>query len=178
MRFRFGSLAFLAVLAGGCVVDGASEDELEATAEDGTQEAVPDEGALGMASQALAHTGEVYWTQGSPDIGLGPIKDRICFLTGIRGNFAGMAESVRVYRSGEDPDTDSWYLGGTSAQTGVAAWAACAYAPQTSQSAYYSLIRGISRVSRRQRCGRARASSESSHRLTYPTPPAPAADPA
>ncbi len=121
MRFRFGYLAFLAVLAGGCVVDGASEYDLASTADDGAQEPVSDERALGTASQAITHTGEVYWTQGSPPQGLGPAGDRICFLTGIRGNFAGTSEVVKTYVS-----DGSWWLSGSSNQTGVGAWAACA----------------------------------------------------
>lgn len=107
----------MAVLAGGCVVDGDHDDDLEATAGD-----VSAGDALGKATQELTHMGEVYWTQGSPDIGLGSINDRVCFLTGVRGNLSGSNESVRVYAN-----NGSWWLGGTSSQTGVAAWAACVY---------------------------------------------------
>jgi hypothetical protein len=131
MQYRFGSLALLAVLAGGCVVDDASEDGLAGTAEDGAQEAVSDQGALGTASQELKPAGDVGWMQGNPALGLGPTSDRICFLAGMRGNFAGLTESVRVY-----PSNGSWWLHGASTKTGVGAWAACAFTPNNVSAEY------------------------------------------
>lgn len=131
MKFQFGSLAFLAVLAGGCLVDGAPEDELRATAKDGAQGAVSEEGVLGTASQELLSAGVVGWTQGSEPKPLGPTTDRVCFLAGMRGNFAGLTESVKVYAS-----AGSWWLSGTSSTTGVAAWATCALTPNSPTTEY------------------------------------------
>ena len=119
MWFRFGSLAFFAVLASGCVVDGASDGDLVGTAEDGAHEAVSDEGALGTASQALGLVISASWEQGDAPVPLGSDSDRICFLTGVRGNFAGGMEKVRVYKA-----NNSWWLDGASAHTGVGAYAA------------------------------------------------------
>ena len=86
----------------------------------------------GTASEELQATGEVGWSQGQPAKGLGPTSDRVCFLTGLKGNFVGGGERVRVYASG-----GSWYLEGNSAHTGVGAWASCAYtAPGTYTGEY------------------------------------------
>jgi hypothetical protein len=69
------------------------------------------------------YTGEKVWSQGETAKDLGPMNDRVCFLTRIRGHFAGAGEQVRI-RS----ENDRWVLDGTSQQSGVLAGARCVYA--------------------------------------------------
>lgn len=68
----------------------------------------------------LALSQEFSWYQGNPSTPMGPVDKRVCFLTFVRGKFEGGGEMVRVYSS-----NGSWYLGGTSQQSGVAAKARC-----------------------------------------------------
>jgi hypothetical protein len=116
LSYLLGCVALLAVP--GCTMDAADADLDEEAAE--AQEATPEK--TESAIEALKSSGEVGWSQGQAAQGLGPTSDRVCLLTGLRGNFAGFGENVRVSTSG-----GSWYLGGTSGTSGVGAWATCAY---------------------------------------------------
>jgi hypothetical protein len=60
------------------------------------------------------------WSQGQPPVPMGSSAELFCFLTEIQGNFAGGGEMVRIFDSG-----GSWWLGGASQQSGVAARALC-----------------------------------------------------
>jgi hypothetical protein len=65
------------------------------------------------------------WTQGTSARNLGPTSDRVCALTTVRGRFRGAGESVTVFQT-----AGSWWLSGTSQQTGVYAEANCLYLHQ------------------------------------------------
>jgi hypothetical protein len=68
----------------------------------------------------VASSGEFAWTQGDPPVRMGPVGTQTCFLTGVTGDFEGAGESVHAYIA-----ADSWYLGGSSQQRWVAAFARC-----------------------------------------------------
>lgn len=76
------------------------------------------------------YTGETLWSQGEAAKDLGPTNDRVCFLTRVRGHFAGDGEQVRIRNS-----NGRWLLDGTSQQGGVLGGARCVYA----SSAYTTL---------------------------------------
>jgi hypothetical protein len=75
----------------------------------------------GKLKGAIAFSGPFWWEQGQDPLRLIHSTDGIAMLTFVRGSFQGGGESVRVY-VGED---GYWYLGGSSAQAGVAAEAYC-----------------------------------------------------
>jgi hypothetical protein len=58
------------------------------------------------------------------DVYLGPTANRVCFLTGIGGQFHGGGETVQVYQSTCGSST-CWYLGGQALSQGVWASANC-----------------------------------------------------
>jgi hypothetical protein len=68
----------------------------------------------------VASGGEFVWNQGDAPVRMGPADSQTCFLTGVTGDFEGGGESVHAYVV-----ADSWYLGGSSLQGGVAAFARC-----------------------------------------------------
>nr|UZH23211.1 hypothetical protein [myxobacterium MSr12020] len=115
ISYLLGCLALL--VASGCVVETEDAELAEESAD--TQEATSEDTATAM--QAISSVGDVGWSPGQPALGLGPSSDRVCFLTGIKGNFAASGDLIRVYVS-----NGSWYLSG-SGPSGVAGWAACAY---------------------------------------------------
>jgi len=87
------------------------------------------EGELGLepGSEPFAQTrnalilmGEFYWDQYRAATPMGPVGDRVCFLTGVKGKFEGPGESVHAYTN-----NGSWYLGGGSYQADVGGWARC-----------------------------------------------------
>ncbi|MDC3954895.1 hypothetical protein [Polyangium jinanense] len=129
MKLSYHLACVLLLGTSGCVVE-AMDDELAAELAVGHEDTTED---TGTASEELQSTGEVGLAQGQPVVGLGPTSDRVCFLTGIKGNFAGLTERVRVYTSG-----GSWYLDVDSAQTGVGAWASCAYAAAGTYTGEYT----------------------------------------
>lgn len=65
-------------------------------------------------------SGPHYWNQGSGRLPIAPANEWACGLTRMRGGFEGSGERVSVYGDG-----DSWYLAGSSLQSGVAASAYC-----------------------------------------------------
>jgi hypothetical protein len=76
---------------------------------------------FGKARQAVGvHLSEYSWAQGAAAVPMGSAFDRFCFLTEVRGHFQGGAESVKVFQS-----SGSWFLGGSSRQSGVGARARC-----------------------------------------------------
>jgi hypothetical protein len=60
------------------------------------------------------------WKQGDPPRQLAPTGLSVCVLTRVSGHFEGGGERVRVYWK-----DGSWWLAGTSQQSGVAATAYC-----------------------------------------------------
>ncbi len=72
------------------------------------------------APAAYPIVGPLDWSQGQGSVGLGSANDWACGLTRVQGKFAGAAESVTSFIS-----NDWWYLGGSSAQSGIAGSAAC-----------------------------------------------------
>jgi hypothetical protein len=81
--------------------------------------AIPDGQVQAQATGVLTYV----WYQSTPRIRLMSIDRGFCYLVGISGKFEGFGESVLVtFGAGSDR---YWYLGGTSAQAGVAARARC-----------------------------------------------------
>ena len=60
------------------------------------------------------------WSQGSSEVEMIGQSEGFCYLTRITGKFEGGGEVVSIHVKG-----GSWYLGGRSKQTGVAAHARC-----------------------------------------------------
>ena len=54
------------------------------------------------------------WNAGQAAVRMGPLDKCVCFLTSVRGKFAGGGESVRVYA-----DKGFWYLGGSQGGAGA-----------------------------------------------------------
>jgi hypothetical protein len=78
--------------------------------------------SLQFGSRLLAFSGEFSWSQGQPSTFMGNDTGfRACLLTRVQGNFAGVGERVEITRS----SFGSWFLGGASQQSGVAAGARC-----------------------------------------------------
>jgi hypothetical protein len=76
---------------------------------------------LDSTAQALTSiTAEWAWSQGQAPVDMGTASNQFCFLTHIQGHFQGGGEMVRVFE-----ENGRVKLGGTSAQTGVAARARC-----------------------------------------------------
>jgi hypothetical protein len=92
------------------------------------------------ARGVAGYTGETKWSQGEPAKDLGPTTDRVCFLSRIRGHFAGEGEKVRVRKW-----LGRWLLDGTSQQSGVAAGARCVYvSPDFASPSEHSVHNGSS----------------------------------
>jgi hypothetical protein len=72
-------------------------------------------------AEAIGYTAPFSWNQGQPAVGLGSVSNSVCFLTEVKGRFAGEGEEVGIF--GVSPGV--WHLGGTSLQTGVGATARC-----------------------------------------------------
>lgn len=125
-RFRCLHVVILtSISVGGCAaVDDIENDQ--ATELDHAED-------VASASQELQSHVEFHWTQGSSPVPMGASSDRMCFLTGVQGKFEGDGESVQVYIS-----RGSWYLGGTSKQHGVAAYANCVPLNWAGRSLSYS----------------------------------------
>lgn len=70
---------------------------------------------------AISYTDVVSWSQGQVSQGLGHVSNSVCFLTEVRGRFAGDGEEVGIF--GVSPG--AWHLGGKSQQTGVGGSARC-----------------------------------------------------
>jgi len=73
------------------------------------------------ATERISYTQEVSWSQGQLSQGLGHMSNSVCFLTEVRGRFAGDGEEVGIF--GVSPG--AWHLGGKSMQTGVGGSARC-----------------------------------------------------
>ena len=77
------------------------------------------------------------WHQGEPPVKLIRKDEGFCALTGVTGRFEGDGEQVRVYIG----DDDYWYLGGQSAQKGVAATCVIVRYPETLKPAYVEPVK-------------------------------------
>ncbi len=65
------------------------------------------------------------WYQGDAPVYMGSTTNRICYLTGVAGEYRGRGEWVWV-----DPSSTSYYLNGDSSQKQVQAWARCVTNPK------------------------------------------------
>lgn len=93
---------------------------------------------IGYATDTLTVSPEFTWSQGQPHVPMGPTSDRVCFLTRVTGRFHGAGEVVNAYIS-----NGSWYLGGSSQQSGIGATARCIYVPNaTYYTAEYTWTQG------------------------------------
>lgn len=114
MRFRVkvrmvGKFAVALVAAGGSLACGtAGSDDVGASSED-----------VASINQSLTYTSHS-WNQGSLPTPMGSTTNRVCFLSAIRGKFAGSGEWVHARINGAQ-----WELTGASQQTGVGADAVC-----------------------------------------------------
>src|SRR5262245_3943342 len=79
-------------------------------------------GLLANASctNCLLTKGGYAWKQGQPKLDLGPVEQRVCFLTKVSGQFEGGGEQIRVWEDGVH-----WWLSGDSKQSGISAVAHC-----------------------------------------------------
>lgn len=91
-----------------------------------TSDPPPSPGILSPGARILnvPSSGEYVWDQGNPATYMGTATNRTCFLTRVTGRFEGWGEVVEAFISG-----GSWYLGGTSQQVGVGAFARCVPVP-------------------------------------------------
>jgi hypothetical protein len=113
--------AFAVVAALGVVACGVTEPEQGELVQLESLAPTAEEEFLGQTQQEITASDEFYWHQSYPyHVPLGPVGDRVCFLTGVSGNFMGGGEWVHVYTA-----NGSWYLGGNSVQTGVSGRARC-----------------------------------------------------
>ncbi len=65
------------------------------------------------------------WSQGDAAVYMGPTSDRICYLSGVTGEYRGRGEWVWV-----SPSSGSYYLTGDSSSRDVKAWARCVMNPK------------------------------------------------
>lgn len=82
----------------------------------------------GSAAHALTH---FEWKQGQPPVEMNANNAYFCFLTGVSGKFTSHSESVYIYTV-----NGSWWLSGSSKQTGVSARAACVLKSDFGSDAY------------------------------------------
>ena len=83
---------------------------------------------LTQGTRRFSYTSESYVKQGMGTVNLGPTSDkRICFLTGVTGQFHGAGEEVKVGMVGDG----TWGLSAKSGTRDVAAWARCLVGPFT-----------------------------------------------
>lgn len=74
----------------------------------------------GISFQTRTMNEEWIWNQGQGPVDLGPVSDRVCGFSSIRGHFAGAGESVEIRQIG-----GNWVLTGSSQQYDVQARAKC-----------------------------------------------------
>ncbi len=76
-------------------------------------------------SHGMAFTGQYSWTEGQAPVAMLPVTEAICALTEVQGGFRGAGEQVQISNFG-----GTWYLWGTSQQSGTGARAQCLYLNQ------------------------------------------------
>ncbi|BAY25173.1 hypothetical protein NIES2100_49790 [Calothrix sp. NIES-2100] len=69
----------------------------------------------------IKYSQEFSWTQGQVPVKMYHSNECFCFITSVRGKFEGAGEVVHTYIGNDG----FWYLGGSSAQSGVSACARC-----------------------------------------------------
>jgi hypothetical protein len=77
-------------------------------------------------SHPMAFTGQYSWSAGQQPVALLPVSEAVCALTEVQGGFRGNGEQVQISNFG-----GTWYLWGTSAQSGTGARASCVYLHQS-----------------------------------------------
>jgi hypothetical protein len=115
------SIAFLALSA-------------NASSASATSDSPPSPGILSPGARILnvPSAGEYTWNQGNPVTFMGTATNRTCFLTRVTGRFEGWGEVVQAYIS-----DGSWYLGGSSQQLGVGAFARCVAVPSDGEFSWH-----------------------------------------
>ncbi|HEX3344462.1 MAG TPA: hypothetical protein VHS09_07800 [Polyangiaceae bacterium] len=76
-------------------------------------------------SHNIAATGQYGWTEGQAPVAMLPVNEAVCALTEVQGGFRGAGEQVQISNFG-----GTWYLWGTSQQSGTGARAQCLYLNQ------------------------------------------------
>jgi hypothetical protein len=119
------ALALLLALSASCAATDEESAELggPVAGEPSQQQTLEEQDELGLAQAKLDSSwalGPFSWSQGSAAKFLASASTHVCVLTKLQGDFDGGGEKVVVYQSG-----GNWYLGGSSAQSGIGGTAYC-----------------------------------------------------
>jgi hypothetical protein len=119
------TVAALVALLAGCAapeqdVDDTSEPGETAASEEQNLAPEEDIGSVQANLDSSWVRGPFVWNQGSADVYLASASTHVCVLTRLKGDFDGGGEKVLVYQA-----NGSWYLGGTSKQSGIGGVAYC-----------------------------------------------------